>query len=101
MRTRNFHLRHCSKRPRSHCSLPFPTLPPPHSRDATLPIAPCPLRSSPPHWQADGLDVLRAVAELVGVARPAGLSGIERSFLRLLAAAGAAGVALDKRFAFR
>ncbi len=51
--------------------------------------------------QADGLDVLRAVAELVGVARPAGLSGIERAFLRLLAAAGAAGVALDKRFAFR
>ena len=72
-------------------------------RRNALPIAPRPLRSSlfPPHWQADGLDVLRAVAELVGVARPAGLSGIERSFLRLLAAAGAAGVALDKRFAFR
>ena len=51
--------------------------------------------------EADSLDLLSDVADLVSAARPEGLSGIERAFFKLLAQAAQAGVFVDRTYVLR
>ena len=51
--------------------------------------------------EADSLDLLSDVADLVSAARPEGLSGIERAFLKLLAQAAQSGVIVDHNYVLR